>query len=1042
MDLEQGPPSQPDLADKSNRAQSEKHFSRSNMSSYFLTNVKPVFVGNVSANAPIMVPMGKCNKALVEVVFAGEDAGNGVSLQQSNDGSSFSPFRSTHDDGRSEYFIEAQVEQNYLQVTPTADAAIVVKLGNCRCKTVDQLYRIDYATSCPETCDEAEANNGGTDPGGGGGVTGPNLMCLMAESALCPGQAIISLSWGTGATAKSISGNFTTAAEVQAALIAAGCPADIVVSWDMTIGLFSIKSATTELYAEGDRLTVVCGDPDGGGGGGETSLEANNDGPFAAMQGVEASASILVNDDNPEGTAIKVTSFINNGNVPQDGSTVQVVDADGNTWTVDCDGNVTFTSAANFTGTATAPYGITDAEGDNSGAVVQFTVGSSVVANDDGVFPAVAGEASAAQMLLPNDSTTNPSGNLTVIEFGGVAVPATGSVTVPTAQGDYVVSADGTVVFAPNVNFVGTTTPVEYVAQDDSGAQDNAVVTFEVSTCCKVNLTGDCSNATGVADITNFQLPGLPVVAGPFADEADFVAQLQAATPAYPIIGASFDAATGDLQLQMTAACPTGTASFDCASSVVANDDGTFNAVVGQPITVTPLDNDINPEGTGLGQITQIGGLPITPGQTINLSGVGDVMLAADGVTVTYTPAAGVSGATVIGYQVTDDDGDSDNAVINYVVADCEPVTVGDVTADKTAGTYNVPFTSGPSGGTYQVIDAGTLAPISPAPNVSGDTGSALTVDRNAWVSDNGPATDWVLRVEDTCTGTPVDVPLPRIQACGKVRQSAGFMSVELSGTTATWTDPATGARVTANLSYQPPSSAVATSLLISDGSEPELDITFNAPDFSGVATPDSRCEPDFYFLQIFHRDWDVQGNTITGVSAGAVDGLANVPGWHNWENPGGTPVNSEPFTVPIPAGVIVWASGTTVATGGRYLASNNTIYEAQANGVSTVEPTHGTSTQSGADGIPWTGVSPNENLNVAYDWTGAQHTVTYSWVPPDASVSFPINGNDGHNTQRDATTVQVAIGVRTPVLCTDGVWVDANGDTVAASSVEDIQNL
>jgi len=126
---------------------------------------------------------------------------------------------------------------------------------------------------------------------------------------------------------------------------------------------------------------------------------------------------------------------------------------------------------ANFHGTATFDYTISDGNGGTDTATVTVNVGSvndGPVANDDSTSTDedTAIILGVADIVTPND--TDLDGDTLVIS--AVSNPSNGSV---------VLNPDGTVTFTPDANFNGTAT-FDYTISDGNGGTDTATVTVNV----------------------------------------------------------------------------------------------------------------------------------------------------------------------------------------------------------------------------------------------------------------------------------------------------------------------------------------------------------------------------------------------------------------------------------------------------------------------------------------------------------------------------------------------------------------------------------
>jgi YD repeat-containing protein len=160
-----------------------------------------------------------------------------------------------------------------------------------------------------------------------------------------------------------------------------------------------------------------------------------------------------INDSDPESGALTITAVT----TPSSGS---VAITGGGT-------GVTYTPAANFTGTATFNYTVRDPQNATATAIVTVTVNNlpPFAANDT-----TSTNSNASKSLDPRTNDSDPeSGALTIV-----------SVTTP-SSGSAVVTGGGTgVTFTPATNFIGTAT-FNYTVRDPQNATATAAVTVTVN---------------------------------------------------------------------------------------------------------------------------------------------------------------------------------------------------------------------------------------------------------------------------------------------------------------------------------------------------------------------------------------------------------------------------------------------------------------------------------------------------------------------------------------------------------------------------------
>ncbi|MEQ1763062.1 MAG: tandem-95 repeat protein, partial [Pyrinomonadaceae bacterium] len=194
--------------------------------------------------------------------------------------------------------------------------------------------------------------------------------------------------------------------------------------------------------------------------------------------------NVLANDTDPEGNTLTVTAVTQ----PANGSV---------TFTA---GNVSFTPAANFSGTTTFTYTISDGNGGTDTATVTVTV-TGVNDGPDAVNDsATVAEDSGATVINVLANDTDPEGNTLTVT--AVTQPANGSVTFTA----------GNVSFTPTANFFGTTT-FTYTISDGNGGTDTATVTVTVTDVPDVALL--LNEVEGDAPDGNFECQYVELLGAP-----------------------------------------------------------------------------------------------------------------------------------------------------------------------------------------------------------------------------------------------------------------------------------------------------------------------------------------------------------------------------------------------------------------------------------------------------------------------------------------------------------------------------------------------
>ena len=405
-------------------------------------------------------------------------------------------------------------------------------------------------------------------------------------------------------------------------------------------GGYSTSTLTVTITGRNDPPVAVDDGP----------LSTNEDTPLPGI-------SVLPNDSDVDGDPLTVTG----ASVPSNQGTV----------TVNPDGTLDFTPAANFNGPATISYTISDGHGGTSTATATVTinvapVNDPPVATNDGPLSTNEDTPLTGISVLPNDS-----------DVDGDPLTVTGA-TVPATQGTVTVNPDGTLDFTPAANFNGPAT-ISYTISDGHGGTSTATVTINVA---PVNDPPVATNDGPLSTNEDTTLTGISVLPNDTDIDGDPLT----------VTGASVPSNQGTVTVN-----PDGTLDFTPAANfnglatisytISDGHGGTANATVtinvapvndppvatgdqggspdGQPVTLTPLANDSDLEGDPL-TITQIGGTAITPGGSVDLpSGV--VTLNPDG-TLTFAPKPGVQGDVAFDYQISDGHGGSATATVTLTI--------------------------------------------------------------------------------------------------------------------------------------------------------------------------------------------------------------------------------------------------------------------------------------------------------------------------------------------------------------------------------------
>ena len=545
-------------------------------------------------------------------------------------------------------------------------------------------------------------------------------------------------------------------------------------------------------------------------------------------------------------------------------TTIAAAPANG-TATVNAGGTIQYTPNANFTGTDTFQYTITDATNQSSTATVTVTV---TPVNDPptaGNDAATVAEDSGATVVnvLANDATAPDTGETLTVT--AVTQPATGGT---------VTLVGGVVRFTPAANFSGTTT-FTYTVSDGNGGTATATVTVTV-TAVNDPPTANNDAVTVVED-------SAATVVNVLANDTtapDTGETLTVTAVTQPATGGTVTLAGGVVRFT-PAANFSGTTTF--TYTVSDGNGGTATATV--TVTVTAVNdapdavNDAftvaeNSAATSLDVLANDTAAPDS-GETLTVTAVtqpanGTVTFTAGAVT--FTPPAGFNGTTTFTYTISDGNGGTDTATVTVTVtavndpptANADAITVAedsgataidvlanDSIAPDTGETLTVTAVTQPAtGGTVTLV--GGAVRFTPAPNFFGTATFTYTISDGNGGTATGTVTVTVTPVNDPPTAVADSASVPRDAPATVVDVLANDTSAPDGPETLTVTavtQPATGGTVTLTggvVSFTPAPGFVGTATFtytISDGNGGTATATVTmqvlAPDRDGDGIPD-----------------------------------------------------------------------------------------------------------------------------------------------------------------------------------------------------------
>ncbi|MEJ8838444.1 cadherin-like domain-containing protein [Ramlibacter sp. AN1133] len=398
---------------------------------------------------------------------------------------------------------------------------------------------------------------------------------------------------------------------------------------------------------------------------GNDTVTATEDQPLTI-----APATLLANDSDVDGDTLAITG-VNSGT----GGTVAIVG-----------GNIVFTPTANFNGTGSFSYTVSDGQGGTTTATVTVNVAA---VNDS---PAASNDTVAATedrpltiapaTLLANDS-----------DIDGDTLAITG---VNSSTGGTVTIVGGNIVFTPTANFNGTGS-FSYTVSDGQGGTTTATVTVNVA---------PVNDAPAVGNDTVAATEDQPLTIAPatlLANDSDIDADTLAITGVTSGVGGTVAIVGGNIVFTPTANF-NGTGSFSYIVSdgqggtttatvtvnVAAVNDSpaasndTVAATEDQPLTIAPA--------TLLGNDSDIDGdtLAIT-GVTSGIGGTATII----GGSIIFTPTANFNGPGSFSYTLSDGQGGTTTATVTVNVAPVNDTPA--VGNDTVAATEDQPLTIVPT---------------------------------------------------------------------------------------------------------------------------------------------------------------------------------------------------------------------------------------------------------------------------------------------------------------------------------------------------------
>ena len=612
-------------------------------------------------------------------------------------------------------------------------------------------------------------------------------------------------------------------------------------------------------------------------------------------------APTAVNDTatTAEDTPVTIPVLTNDTDPDGDPLTVTTATASNGTVTINPDGTLRYVPNANFNGTDSIVYTISDGNGGFSTAAVIVTVSSvndAPVATND---VARTNEDTPVRVnVLAND--TDPDGD-----------PLT--VTAASApNGTVVINPDGTITYTPRANFNGTDT-ITYTISDGKGGTSTATVTVTV------DPVNDPPVATNDVATTN---EDTPVTVSVLANDTDVDGD--------PLTVVSATAPNGTVVIN-----PNGTVTYtpnanfngtDTITYQISDGKGGFSTatvtvtvvpVNDAPIANPPLAPQSNPDGANVsvptaatfsdpdGDVLTYSATGLPAGLTINATtGVisGTIDRSASqlnggvySVTITASDGKGGTATSTFSWTVTNPAPTATNDIAT--TNEDTPVTVAVLAndTDPDGDPLTVTAASAPNG-TVVINPDGTIT-YTPAPNFNGTDTITYTISDGQGGTSTASVTVTVNPVNDAPTVGSVIPAQTNVDAANVSVPVAGNFT-DLDGDTLTFTatnlpaglsiNPTTGlitGTIAANAS-QVNGGVYTVSVTASDGKGGTVttSFTWNVTNPAPIAVDDvaTTNEDTPVTIAVLSNDSDPDGDTLTVTAASAPNGTVVI-------NPDGT---------------------------------------------------------------------------------------------------------------------------------------------------------
>ncbi|WP_405198033.1 tandem-95 repeat protein [Brachymonas sp. G13] len=476
------------------------------------------------------------------------------------------------------------------------------------------------------------------------------------------------------------------------------------------------------------------------------------------------SGSVLDGTTSVDGP-VTVTEFTVGGTTYQAGETATITGV--GTIVVNADGTYTFTPNDNWNGTVpSVGYTVTDGSSTDTSKLDitvtpvddPFTDADETVTTDE--------DTPVSGSVL--DATTSVDGPVTVTEFtvGGTTYQAGETATI-TGVGTIVVNADGTYTFTPNDNWNGTVPSVGYTVTDGSSTDTSKLditvtpvddpftdadetVTTDEDTPVSGSVLDGTTSVDGPVTVTEFTVGGTTYQAGETATITGVGTIVVNADGTYTFTpNDNWNGTVPSVGARVTDGSSTDTSKLDITVTPVddpfTDADETVTTDEDTPVSGSVLDGTTSVDGPVTVTEFTVGGTTYQAGETATITGVGTIVVNADG-TYTFTPNDNWNGTVPsVGYTVTDGSS-TDTSKLDITVT---PVNDAPIANNDTASVLeNATLTTTASQGVLATYSSASVNSVADT-DVDGDT---LTVTAVHTGTETGTGTSGT--VGSALTGT------------------------------------------------------------------------------------------------------------------------------------------------------------------------------------------------------------------------------------------------------------------------------------------------